>query len=129
MFKTQQDIWKHLVNGNAVINKKDKRMLKMIDGSLSFLTATGWMHSMVTFLCAEEWEDYQEPKWYENLGKGILSVFNESLFNESLLLIVEYDTDINQLVSSEDTYYRPTEVRPATEEEVKKYIFRGEING
>lgn len=124
MFKTQQDIWRHLVNGNAVINKRNGMKHKMMNGRLSILTASGWIPSMGTFSNVDEWEDYQEPKWYENLGKGVLC-----LFEDGVLLIVEFDTDINQLVSSEDTYYRPTEVRPATEEEVKKYIFRGEING
>ena len=126
MFKTQQDIWKHLVNGNAVISKSNGIKHKMINGRLSQLNSVtvGWNASMATFSNYSDWEDYQEPKWYENLGNGVLC-----MFDNSLLLIVEFDTDINQLVSSEGTYYRPNEVFPATEEEVKKYIFRGEING
>ena len=124
MFKTQQDIWKHLADGNVVINIHNNTRYRMINGKLIQYTTSIQSTSMNTFSNVSDYEDYQEPKWYENLGKGVLC-----LFEDGVLLIVEYDTDIDKLLSSENNYYELDEVFPATEEQVKKYIFRGEING
>lgn len=63
-FKSQADMWAHLLKGKPVRCVADMKIYELEDGNLHTCYNPN-MHGI--------WEPYEEPKWYENIPpQGVL---------------------------------------------------------
>lgn len=70
-FKTQQEIWAHLVNGGRVINKDN--------GEILFFKSEGYLNKGCSFACPENWSIYEEPKPKTVLHEYLVPHINGSI--------------------------------------------------
>jgi len=125
MFKTTADIYKALLEG-----KKIASMDIYLDSSYVYLKNGDLVndkdhHVTWGFSSPESWQEYIEPKWYDNIPEqGILCwVWNTK--TERTIRILKYYYAETQYPYMVDGGYGWEYATPLTREEAEELIYRG----